>query len=578
METLTFFLHGTGQHEKGRVKSIISALSEACSSPGYILSGPAGVSAEKTGPSYMPGTYKVDPQTGGKTPIKTIVPTKITEMVATATGWGVEQNLIEMLIHLEHQQPPPEKINLLGYSRGADACLRFANVMYEFYPDIDINIFAIDPVPGLGRQSVEQSRQIPPNVKHYVSTLALNENKTTFNVQDYSLLKPVDYEKTKIECLPFPGEHAVQRSYADDRPGTREASELIQDAAIDQLEAWGTTFGSDPKYPVKLNKQGRVTISEVRTDTDPIGLIFKYSTMISDIDRYGKLSSVRSVARHREDYVPILSHCFINQHHMKVFAKTFPVTYKYMLDPTDDRKENSMTELRDHPRVQEWLDKTFEAKPEKKQNIFFDINKDPVDKNYLRVTIAAHQFLKNPLNSKKERKMAEALIQDCKNILKRPYSDKEGEIESRVERFCQENKASRLTRLLTTQFTAKAPSITERVLHDLKAANNQTLFQRLVESIDIALSKKKEQHYSLTQDILSEAIKTIDSDKTMSPEKITATLKIAKEQIKHSRTKHDISKPSRVEKSLEKLQKRSESKVTLQRKAESKAPSHRRFN
>jgi hypothetical protein len=578
MGTLTFFLHGTGQHEKGRVKTVISALSQFCSSGGYAVSGPGGKAAEGKD-RYIPGTYKINPQTGEKTPNKTVVPTKITELVATATGWGVDQNLIEMLIQVERQQPPPDTINMVGFSRGADACLRFANVMYEFYPHIKINIFAIEPVPGFGRDGAEQGKIIPPNVSHYVSIIAMHENRRLFRPQDYSSLKPSDYEATKVECLPLPGTHPVHSRFADDRPGTREASELFQDIAIEQLEAWGTTFREDPRYPIKLNTKGRVSSYEVRTDTDPIGIIFKYSTMISDINSYGKLSAARLMARHPEDYSPILSHCFINQHHLRLFAKTFPVTYRYMLDPTEDRNENSLTELKQYPRVQEWLNKTFEAHPEKKKRIYFDINKDKLDGNYLRVAMAVHDFRKNPLNTSADKKLAQKLMDDCRNILNRPFgskiateegeiiSTKEDEIKRKVDQFCQKNPKSRLTNGLQERFNAKELSLATRLAHDLRAARNQNLFQSLVEKIESALSSRKENYYITVNGVLTEAIVRLQAEPKMTKENAVSLMSVSLKGLRQQRELVGIARKSTAEIILEKLMARTESDITLAKKS-----------
>lgn len=552
MSTLTFFLHGTRYHEEGRIKSVISALSEQCSSGGYVVNGPGGKARPGMAPT-IPGTYTIDRFTGEKVPQRTVVPQKVTELAAAATGWGVEQNLVEMLMQVEKQHPFPDTINMVGFSRGADACLRFANLMYQFYPQIKINIIAIDPVPGPGRQGAETAQIIPPNVGNYVSTVALHENRAVFRPQDYSTLKPQDFENTHVECLPLPGHHGIHSRLSDKQSGTEDATELVQDMAIDRLKEWGTTFREDPQYPIKIVKENRSEY-EPRTDTDPIGLLRKYSTMICDIDNYGQFSTVRYAARHREDYTPILSHCFMNQHHLKLFAQQFPVTYQYMCDPFDERKkENSNTELSEHPRIKEWLDKTFEAHPEKKTHIFFNPSKDRMDGNYLRVVMAVHAFRQNPLISTKEQMAAIKLLEDCKNILKRPYSDKEKEMKFKVDEFIKNFPQSKLSHQLKVRFEAKELPLQNRIIHELKAARNQSLLQRIIEGIEKTLSSRKEKYYNAIESSLAQTMSELYSKPNMAKEDLQKLLGQSNVAIKNARSEAGMTTKSRTEKTLDKL-------------------------
>lgn len=552
MSTLTFFLHGTRYHEEGRIKTVISALSEQCSSGGYVVNGPGGKARSGMAPT-IPGTYKIDRVTGKKVPQRTVVPQKVTELAAAATGWGVEQNLVEMLMHVEKQHPLPDTINMVGFSRGADACLRFANLMYQFYPQIKINIIAIEPVPGPGRQGAETAQIIPPNVKHYVSTIALHENRAVFRPQDYSTLKPQDFESTQVECLPMPGHHGIHSRLSDKNPGTDDATELVQDIAIDRLKEWGTTFREDPQYPMKIVKEKRSEY-EPRTDTDPVGLLRKYSTMICLLDNYGPFSKVRYAARHREDYTPILSHCFMNQQHLKLFAQQFPVTFQYMCDPDDKRKkENSNTELSEHPSVKDWLEKTFEAHPEKKSQVFFNPSKDRLDGNYLRVVMAIHAFRQNPLIGSEEKIAAKKLLQDCKNILNRSFVNKEDEIKGKVDAFILKYPNNKLTTQLKVRFEAKEPSLQERMIHELKAARNQSLLQRIIEGIESIVSSKREKYYTTVRSSLTDAINKISADPPKTQQEIVTILRETYKAIHDERLESGISKESRSEDILGKM-------------------------
>lgn len=549
MSTLTLFLHGTRYHQKGKVKSVVTALAEASSGEAYVVHGPGGVTKIAGAHAGMPGTYKVDKETGEKIPQSRILTSKMTRLIAAATGWGVDHNLVEMLVHVERQSPLPTTINLLGYSRGADACLRFANLMYEFYPQITLNIMAIEPVPGPGRHSAAPAQIIPPNVKQYFSTLALHEGSALFRPHDYSSLKPQNFEATHIECLPLPGHHGVHAKLAEKRPETDDVSELVHDIAIEKLKEWGTTFRLDPPYPIRPKKQDEPSYYEPRTDSHPEGLLTKYATIMMDIKNYGAFSKVRYLARHREDYSPILPNCFINQHHLKLFAKTFPVTYRYMLNPTVRMKENSNTELQQYPRIQEWLSTTFESQSEKTP-IYFDLQKDRMDGNLLRVTMAVHAFRKNPLVRQKEKLDARTLLKDCQNILTRPYSDKEAEIKLRVDNFCQKHPSSKLTSLLHDRFMAKEQPLHERMCHELKAATNQNLLKKLIEKIESVLSPQREAYYQSVKNSLSHAIDTISTKPMPSKNHIVKILQQSLHNIKYQREKTGITRESSTEKTL----------------------------
>lgn len=44
-----------------------------------------------------------------------------------------------------------------------------------------------------------------------------------------------------------------------------------------------------------------------------------------------------------------------------------------MLDPSERRKENAITELEAHPEIKQWIEKVFIKAPGKKQQNYFNI-------------------------------------------------------------------------------------------------------------------------------------------------------------------------------------------------------------
>lgn len=71
-------------------------------------------------------------------------------------GYGVNENINHVLTGLESLQKSGvkiSKVNFIGWSRGAAACITTASRMHASHElnNISVNIFGIDPVPGPGR-------------------------------------------------------------------------------------------------------------------------------------------------------------------------------------------------------------------------------------------------------------------------------------------------------------------------------------------------------------------------------------------------------------------------------------------
>lgn len=71
-------------------------------------------------------------------------------------------------------------INMIGHSRGGVAAIMASHELYYLFPDAQVNIFAIDPVPGSGSLNKEMVA-LAPNVKNYVGVYAADEASNCFN-------------------------------------------------------------------------------------------------------------------------------------------------------------------------------------------------------------------------------------------------------------------------------------------------------------------------------------------------------------------------------------------------------------
>lgn len=133
-------------------------------------------------------------------------------------GSGWEDNVyraVWLLTHLQFERDAKiTTVNMVGWSRGAVTCIMMANKLYELFDmSIEVNIFAIDPVPGGFTTRTEAMTHVPPNVRNLMVILALDDDRSTF--------QPLDADELKMLCpraaprpapnvhfLPLPGNHS----------------------------------------------------------------------------------------------------------------------------------------------------------------------------------------------------------------------------------------------------------------------------------------------------------------------------------------------------------------------------------
>jgi hypothetical protein len=227
-----------------------------------------------------------------------------------------------------------------------------------------------------------------------------------------------------------------------------------------------------------------------------------------------------------------------------------------------------MTELSRFPEVQKWLDKTFEAHPERKNPVNFDFNKHRLDGNYLKVVMAVHRFKKIPMLDGRDKKLANQLLIDCKNILKRGFEDSEAEMMKKVDSLIQKNPNSRFTKVLKEQFEEKDYSLKTTVLHDLKAARNQNILQKLVAKIEGTVSAPHKRYYSSVNETLKMTSVILSRSPDMKNEEIINLLQGVQNNLKETRERLNIKKSSSTEVALEKLVDRASSEKTLEKRSE----------
>ncbi len=146
--------------------------------------------------------------TGGKTKV-------LANLKGNIAGEGWDENVLRTVNIIQDLQFEKgqniDRVNLVGWSRGAVICIRIAHKMYEVFNDsIECNIFGVDPVAGMdaGEKMVD-TQMLNPNVRRYIGVLAMHEMRKTFSPQDWSRMA-VDPAHTTAILLPMPGVHSAQ--------------------------------------------------------------------------------------------------------------------------------------------------------------------------------------------------------------------------------------------------------------------------------------------------------------------------------------------------------------------------------
>lgn len=153
------------------------------------------------------------------------------------------QALQEQLIKQMRKPLIPSVVNLVGWSRGGISCHMLANAMAADpeLAGVAVNIFAIDPVPGVGNIQ-EEKVQLGPNIKEYVGFYARDERSKGF-----ACVIPMTAFNTPVHLFPMPGRHAtlVGNASADGAGSGKvlaEPGRIVRHFAEVCLTRWGTVL------------------------------------------------------------------------------------------------------------------------------------------------------------------------------------------------------------------------------------------------------------------------------------------------------------------------------------------------
>ena len=249
------------------------------------------------------------------------------------SGQGWDENVIRTVnliqdLKFEHGQPI-DRVNMVGWSRGAVTCMRIANMMNEvFGNEITCNIFAVDPVAGADAgEKMADTQVLHANVARYVGILAMHEMRSTFNPQDWSRVRA---PATEVIFLPMPGVHNAQVMVKT----PPDAAYVTRNLACGLLRDWGTPINVTPYGHLSTAQDMCVAyarmvlaLSEHKSyETKSVmGRVMGGTTSLRRRE-FAKHSKMDTYTRGgKESY-------WINEHHRACFAKAFPDVYELVFE------------------------------------------------------------------------------------------------------------------------------------------------------------------------------------------------------------------------------------------------------
>ena len=154
------------------------------------------------------------------------------------------QELQERIISMFRKPRIPTQVNLVGWSRGGISCHMLANAMAKdpVLRNVPVNIFAIDPVPGVGNVQAERIG-LAENVREYVGFYSRDERSKGF-----ACVIPSVASGTQICIYPMPGRHATlvgnaSVDGASDGTVLKEPGLIVRHFAEVCLTRWGVRLG-----------------------------------------------------------------------------------------------------------------------------------------------------------------------------------------------------------------------------------------------------------------------------------------------------------------------------------------------
>lgn len=247
--------------------------------------------------------------------------------VAWGSGWEANvANAVKVVDALEHK---PEVVNMAGWSRGGITCHMIANELHARWPEIPVNIFAVDPVPG-GLHAFHGAKRlgISDNVAHYCGVFAEHDRKLAFRA---AVVDGSDDESQKIRFYLMPGVHATPVLGA---PGLHGVRVIVDFLAGNFLEACGTSFTRRIHLSAQQICENYAVVQKQMSES-----LGKGQQSYEGLVRHGivdKVLGLGGMAPARKNLPggvrpgsaqALRAAYFVNDHHERAFKQAFPDVY-----------------------------------------------------------------------------------------------------------------------------------------------------------------------------------------------------------------------------------------------------------
>jgi hypothetical protein len=325
----TVFNHGTNASRdgEGEIVAEFGRMAAGAEYTNYLITDGPG-----SKPSTAPTPGQFNPFTRNKAPKKVLGKTEMGHthknwaLTGTLFGSGWDDNVIHAVAAISELDPLPGTVNMIGWSRGGVTCTKMAFKLREVYPNMDVNIFAVDPVAGIGNKGDEDASTIRGNVRNYLAVLSMHETRGFFKPQDIKRVTFTNPETNAI-YLPFPGAHGGQVNLDKScRKDIGEAAQAVWFLAMRFLRHLGTQFNSNPsptydeRELCNLYAKMRIKMPGYKKSSPGVGGAFMGGRKTRDFLKH----RVHEYVKH--------SNFFINEHHRRVFKRAYPGIYQWVFE------------------------------------------------------------------------------------------------------------------------------------------------------------------------------------------------------------------------------------------------------
>jgi hypothetical protein len=261
-------------------------------------------------------------------------------------GYGTDSLILEAILYIEkltldNHGILPKTVNLQGFSRGADTCVRLANEIYSKYGDtIEVNLFLIDDVPGSFRRDDPYSYTIPPNVKAFNAVIMLNEHKPVFKPQHKGRWVFSCPEKTNVAIATLPGNHGEALAKYNTRD-SHASYYLTQDWLL-KFNQENHSLNTDATIQYEYTRDRKThtfhkeTLKEPKrrlTNKERFHYCCEAMREFTNLDARPETKNYykRTPYHNRHDYVST-PELFINQEHRELFKELYPKLFHWFFE------------------------------------------------------------------------------------------------------------------------------------------------------------------------------------------------------------------------------------------------------